>query len=176
MTLDRSCPVCSAEERFLLRSLDYALFDDLPFSGTTALVSCKKCGMVFSQLEGGEDALNTYYQSNNHYFFSQTPGSGGITEIDQRRYFRLFEFLRLEQEKTKTILDFGCGKGGWLAWLNQIGFSSLIGIEASAACRQIAGNYDSVEIYSNTGALPEDEAPEIITLSHVLEHLHDPLL
>ncbi|ADC62869.1 class I SAM-dependent methyltransferase [Allochromatium vinosum] len=176
MTLDRSCPVCSAEERFLLRSLDYALFDDLPFSGTTALVSCKKCGMVFSQLEGGSDALNTYYKSNNHYFFSQTPGSGGITEIDQRRYFRLFELLRLEQEKTKTILDFGCGKGGWLAWLNQIGFSSLIGIEASVACRQIIGNYDSVKIYSNTGALPEDEAPEIITFSHVLEHLHDPLL
>lgn len=175
MFTDRPCPVCSAEKGILLRLLDYALFDDLLFSGTTALVSCKKCGMVFSQLEGGVDALNAYYQSNNHYFFSQTPGSGGITEIDQRRYFRLFDLLRLEQEKTKTILDFGCGKGGWLEWLNQIGFSSLIGIEASAACRQIVESHDLVKIYSNTSVLLEDETPEIITFSHVLEHLHDPL-
>lgn len=172
---DRSCPICSARQAILLRSLCYSLFDDLTLSGAAPLVVCTECGMVFNQLDGGAVTLLDYYRANDHSVFSLTPGSGGLTEIEQRRYQRLFKLLNLEKEHAKIILDFGCGKGGWLEWLNRIGFSHLIGIEASDACRELIKNRASINIYSKITDLPEDTTPQIVSLSHVLEHFYDPL-
>ena len=172
---DRSCPICSARQTTLLRLLRYALFDDLPLSGLTSIVVCMECGMVFNQLDGGANALNAYYQSNHHALISSTPGSGGLTEVELQRYQRLFKRLRLEQEQAKLIMDFGCGKGGWLEWLKHIGFSQLIGIEKSAACRESIQNCVLINVYAEVADLPENTWPQIVLLSHVLEHLYDPL-
>lgn len=172
---DRPCPICSARQTNLLRLLRYALFDDLPLPGLTSIEACMECGMVFNQLDGGANALRAYYQSNQHTLISSTPGSGGLSAIELRRYQRLFKRLRLEKKQTKLIMDFGCGKGGWLEWLKHFGFSRLIGIEASAACRESIQNPGFVDVYAEVADIPENIFPEVVLLSHVIEHLYDPL-
>lgn len=174
-TVHRSCPVCSSSQTVFLRSLRYALFDDLPLSGVTSLVVCIECGMVFNQPDACANTLLSYYQFNDHALVSLTPGSGGLTEIELQRYQRLFKILSLEKKQKKLILDFGCGKGGWLKWLKSIGFSQLIGIEASGACRELIKHRGLIDIYAKLTDLPENIFLQFVSITHVLEHLYDPL-
>lgn len=172
---DRPCPICSARETTFLRLLRYAMFDDLPLSGRTSIEVCQECGMVFNQVDGGANALRAYYHSNQHTLISATPGSGGLSAVELRRYQRLFKLLGLENKQTQVIMDFGCGKGGWLEWLRHMGFSQLIGIEASASCRESIENSGLIDVYAEAVNIPKNIRLKFVLLSHVLEHLYDPL-
>lgn len=133
--------------------------------------------MVFHCPEGGETALSSYYQNSDHYLSAQTPGSGGESAVELRRYQRLFELLKLDAGKdTGTICDLGCGKGGWLAWLRRAGFRHLMGIEASTACQQWIQAQGGIDFYDKPMDIPNDCAVHVVTLSHVLEHLYNPAL
>ena len=169
----RPCPLCGAEQGWLIRPLRYALFDDLGLSGISPLVACSSCGFVFNDLSEGSEALAAYYSGNDHYSVSTTAGSGGSTPIECARYERWLERLDEWLDPTQTILDVGCGKAGLLLYLRDRGYRSLFGLEASNACRDVVGNIAGLSVVERIEQLPE--APAVVVISHVLEHLYDPL-
>ncbi|NEV60553.1 class I SAM-dependent methyltransferase [Thiorhodococcus minor] len=172
----RPCPLCGHPASRPLRPLRYELFDDTALSGASPLVACAGCGMVYNRPDGGPHALLAYYRANDHYATSQTPGSGGESEGERRRYRRLFDCLGLGKgDAVRTVLDVGCGKGGWLEWLYRAGSSQLIGIEASDACRESIQCRGLVDVYPGVADVPDDAGADLVVLSHVLEHLYDPL-
>jgi len=78
-------------------------------------------------------------------------------------------------EENSRLLDIGCGNGKFLPVATELGFTA-IGLEfdlSAAQAVRLAG-FEVVE-----GALPntglESESFDHVTLSHVLEHLHDPV-
>lgn len=99
-----------------------------------------------------------------------------MSDVEKRRYRRLFELLRLEGKTEKTVLDIGCGKGGWLEWLYHVGFSRLAGVDSSSACRESIKKYlNFVEIKAKVTDLRKNFIPQIVSFSHVLEHFYNPL-
>jgi len=176
MAVERACPLCGGRKAKLVRPLRYTLFDDLGLSGLSPLMACEICGQVYNDLQGGSGALLNYYQSNDHYLMSTTPGSGGADEADTARYRRLHSLLGPGLAPVKPVLDVGCGKGGLLSYLAQHGFMHLAGIEASRACRKaLVKRAADFSVFETVGNLPDIFKPSMVVLSHVIEHFHDPV-
>lgn len=98
--------------------------------------------------------------------------------LDERRlenqYKLLDEFIRLE--KNNRILDFGCGIGTFVAYLQHNGFSAdgyeidnrLYNIAKSLRTRKKKGSY----YYTLDGKIPTENAKYDVVFSHfVLEHV-----
>lgn len=174
--LHRHCPVCGSCRGDVLRYINYVLFDDLDVPGHSCLVSCSSCGFVFNDLTDGGEALTAYYQDNEHYLFSSTGGTGGSSHQELARYHRLEQRLSEQMMSGSVMLDVGCGKGGWLRYLASRGYSELMGLEASVACRRDIQASLDVPVAKHIQELPSDRGhPAIVVLSHILEHVRYPV-
>jgi hypothetical protein len=68
----------------------------------------------------------------------------------------------------------GCANGGLLAALRNEGFSNLAGVDPSEVCAAaVKATYGIDAVAASLYALPDLGLFDIITLSHVLEHLED---
>jgi SAM-dependent methyltransferase len=170
----RACPVCDSQSGNVLGGLTYALFDDLNIPGTKTLICCNKCGMMYDDIVLTEEQLEEYYRHNEHYAVSSLGGSGSLSEDNQNRYDRIID--NLHPDPKGTILDVGCGQGGFIAKCLQRGFCAA-GIEPSEKSRN-AGLAAGLDIYASIAEYME-KCPKIsistIVISHVLEHLLEPL-
>lgn len=80
---------------------------------------------------------------------------------------------RLKKGESKKVLDIGCGSGSFLRDAMQLGWE-VQGIDPdSKAASQVAG------LRVEQGGLPQtrfkDATFDVVTLSHVIEHTHDPV-
>ena len=74
----------------------------------------------------------------------------------------------------KTLLDIGCGGGEWLESVRSAGWT-VYGVEPDPVARRMA-EAKGIPVWGSIGDVPRD-APrfDYITLSHVIEHVHDPI-
>ena len=170
----RACPVCNNRSGNVLGKLTYALFDDLDIPGTKPLISCDKCGMMYDDVAFTEKQLQEYYRRNEHYAVSSLGGSGSLSDDNRNRYDRIIDIL--QPNARGTILDIGCGQGGFVAQCRERGFRAA-GIEPSEKSRN-AALATGLDIYASIAeyAANHPEATiSTIVISHVLEHLFEPL-
>ncbi len=73
------------------------------------------------------------------------------------------------------VLDIGCGNGTFLSVARELGYD-VTGLEFDAAAAEVAraGGFEVVDGRVPGSAL-DPERYDVITLNHVIEHLHDPL-
>ena len=86
-----------------------------------------------------------------------------------------YRFLPQPSKRAKSVLDIGCGNGGWLKVAASAGWH-IAGVEPDPVSQELAKKSgtevrDSVESY-----LRQRSTFDYITISHVIEHVHDPLL
>lgn len=81
--------------------------------------------------------------------------------------YKLIQSLGTE----KSTLDYGCGTGHFINYLNSKAWKTD-GIEPDKTARTIASKNESLEIYSSLSEIPKNKYG-VITLWHVLEHIHD---
>ena len=170
----RPCPVCEEREGSALAQLNYALFDDLKMSGHKTLVQCGTCGMLYDDVHFSDNQLQEYYRRNEHYAVSSMGGSGSVSQDNKERYKRIIDLL--EPNSHGVILDFGCGRGGFISQCLQYGLQA-IGIEPSAASREIARS-SGLPVYDSLDAVVTKNPKckiQTVVFSHVLEHLINPL-
>ncbi len=166
----KSCPVCtgSASEKFLT-------LKDHSISGETFNISrCKTCGFKYTNPIPSEDTIGKYYQSKNYISHSDT--NKGLIN-------KLYHLVRKQSLKSKlklvnqsgaekgTILDIGCGTGYFLQACKETGWKTE-GMEPDPSARTLAEKNTSQSIYSDLFSIKEEKKYDVITLWHVLEHVH----
>lgn len=133
---------------------------------TLKICECTNCGLVY--LSSFDHADHTFYE-NSGMHGDQLPDMDywlKSTESDDNRRFSHFKSLL----NMKTVLDFGCGAGGFLMKAQAI--SKVYGVEPEKRVQPYLKNR-GISVYDSIDDINHQKF-DIITLFHVLEHLHDP--
>ncbi|MBX2913794.1 MAG: class I SAM-dependent methyltransferase [Cyclobacteriaceae bacterium] len=160
-----ACPICQGTSITPFLSVTDYTVSKQEFK----LVSCTTCGFVFTNPRPTSTNIHTYYQSEN--YISHTGGSKSLID----RLYRLARTYTLtwkhqlvnRYSQQKLILDYGCGTGSFLAHMKQKGWNTT-GVEPASEARTIAMKQATVHASLET----IDQTFSIITLWHVLEHVH----
>ena len=166
------CPVCGSNAIHpLLTVKDYTVSGE-PF----VIWQCADCTLRFTQDVPDEEAIGAYYKSPDYISHTNT-SKGLINKLYQRvRQLTLQQKANLIATNTKStgrnLLDVGCGVGAFMHTMQQAGWS-VTGIEPDADTRQLAKQTYGLDLLEPAAlfSLP-DHSFDVITLWHVLEHVH----
>lgn len=158
MTKSSSCYLCGKSE-FKKRN------GNVRDNSNLEIMECLSCGLVF--LSSFDHIKNGFYESSGMHgstidIESWTRETAGD---DKRRFIYLQEFI-----KNKSVLDFGCGNGGFLLRARKIA-KNVEGVEPDANVRAYFQKA-KIKIFSNIDEVLNSF--DVITLFHVLEHIPDP--
>ena len=136
------------------------------------VLKCANSGViVLEKLMISQD----YYEKNIYYtdsFEESTKIEKGLIKSKPLKDdIRRFESYK-ELIKGSEILDFGCGRGGFIQLSKKISKRS-IGLEPNIINREYLNNI-GVQCVNTLSELNDDKF-DLITLNHVFEHLNDPI-
>lgn len=130
------------------------------------ILECSNCGLVF--LNDFKHITDDFYKKSGMHGVEKVSMEDWLAETaedDERRFKTFKNFF-----KKKTLLDFGCGAGGFLLRAENYA-QKVCGIELEARVLSYwAGKFD---IYDCLEKLRKNF--DIITAFHVIEHLPDPI-
>lgn len=196
-----ACPACGDGRRTLLHD---GLTDHFAgcAPGRWTLLLCAGCGAAYLNPRPTPDTIHLAYTS--YYTHTESVGAGGLRERLRHGYLNarygyhftpasraaslvvpLFPARRRRFEASvrglrpaggpARLLDVGCGNGAFLAKMRTQGYD-VVGLEldpAAVATARAAG----LEVAQGpmTDATFPPRSFDVITLHHVLEHVHDPV-
>lgn len=138
-----------------------------------ALVKCSKCQLVFTNPRPAEEFISRYYESDD--YISHTNDGNSLVNILYKlaRWYTLRGKLRTIKRfaSKKRILDYGCGTGNFLRFMHSRGWDT-VGFEPNTHAREIALKSVS-NVLSTKKELKALDKFNVITLWHVLEHIHE---
>jgi 2-polyprenyl-3-methyl-5-hydroxy-6-metoxy-1,4-benzoquinol methylase len=163
------CPLCKSEHS--------RLFDSRTFHGRVVVNRiCKDCGLVFqsprmTEAESAAFYVEEYRQLNEG---STDPTARNIA-AQNARAGSLLSFTVPFVDKVVRHLDIGCSMGILLQCFEQQFHCQPVGIEPGAAHRARAGQA-GLTVFASLDELEKSGAGrfDLISMSHVLEHLPDP--
>jgi 2-polyprenyl-3-methyl-5-hydroxy-6-metoxy-1,4-benzoquinol methylase len=164
------CPLCKSG-LFLNHSeiQDYAVTKE-PFM----LCKCSNCQLLFTNPRPSEKKIGPYYNFPEYY--SHEDKAKNITQwIYQkiRAYSINKKIDAIEQLSQKgSLLDYGCGTGQFLNAAKDRGWT-VAGVEPNKKARAQAKTKLPVLVKSSIDKLKKKAQFDVITLYHVLEHIHE---
>lgn len=165
-----NCPICEGQT-----FSDFIQCKDFTFSQELFLiVRCKQCDFKFTNPRPAFNESGKYYSSAN--YISHTNSKRGLFnkayQFIRNSSIRKKEKLIAEiSSKKSSILDIGCGTGEFLNYCKQMGWETE-GVEVGESARQQAALNYSLKVSPEIEAIGEKKF-SVITLWHVLEHIHD---
>lgn len=130
------------------------------------VLKCSNCGLVF--LSDFSHIDNQFYEDSNMHQKNFNIHEYLIeSSSDDIRRFNYLE----EKMKNKTVLDFGCGAGGFLSRASTVA-KECEGIELDAFVRTFVKE-SGIACYKSLQEIAGKKY-DIITMFHVLEHIADP--
>jgi SAM-dependent methyltransferase len=167
------CPVCdSLLVQPVLHTKDHSV------SGKSfSIWECADCSLRFTQDVPDISSIGQYYKSEN--YISHTNTSEGfinrLYQIVRKRTLRQKRKLisKITGRDKRTLLDVGSGTGAFVNEMKQNGWE-VTGLEPDEDARRVAKDTLHCELKSTNELyhLPENTF-DVITLWHVLEHVHD---
>ncbi len=167
------CPVCGSNSIYPIMEVhDFSVTQQL-FS----LVECRECRVRVTQDAPTASGASLYYQFDDYISHTNT-ARGLINKTYQLvRKFTLRQKRKLIEKNSGCtaghLLDLGCGTGAFAATMQRAGWQ-VTALEPDAGARKVALQQfgvtamDTAEFYQ----LPAGHF-DVITLWHVLEHMHD---
>jgi 2-polyprenyl-3-methyl-5-hydroxy-6-metoxy-1,4-benzoquinol methylase len=168
-----NCPVCGNEKlSFALKTIDYTVSNE-EFS----IYQCEHCSVRFTGNIPSLSQIGKYYESEQ--YISHTNSTKGL-------FNKLYQLVRnyslvskrelvckYSNSNSGIILDYGCGTGSFLNEMKSNGWG-IKGVEPDAGAAQKATLLNGIKIDDSSSLssfIPE--SVDVITLWHVLEHVHD---
>jgi len=97
-----------------------------------------------------------------------------LSQLPSVQRTAILSVLGLPTSKAGSLLDIGCGNGYFIARMRSLGWQ-VSGVDPDPAAVSY-GQRQGLNILAGTIAdLPETESYDVITLSHVVEHVADPV-
>lgn len=133
------------------------------------LSRCRECGLVAT-------AHRPRFEYGEAYFVEEGTGY----DFDSP-FARAFDAERFERELgsleargfSGSVLDVGCAVGTFLAHAKARGWE-VAGVELSEFARGEASRRLGIDVKASLRDLPTGRLYDVVTLHHVLEHVHDP--
>jgi 2-polyprenyl-3-methyl-5-hydroxy-6-metoxy-1,4-benzoquinol methylase len=168
-----ACPVCEGRNvREVMVCKDFTVSQE-KFS----IMECGTCSTRFTQHVPAQESIGPYYQSDTYISHSDT-SKGLISKLYKlaRRYTlqnKVKNVKRVSGLDKGTLLDIGCGTGAFLHAVQTAGWQ-VTGLEPDSGARSLAYQLHGLQVKDNEhlNSLPAGEY-DVITLWHVLEHIHD---
>lgn len=164
------CPLCKSG-LFLNHSeiMDHAVSRE-----SFVLCKCSSCDLLFTNPRPTQDTIGPYYNFPEYY--SHEDEVKNLTQwIYQkvRSYSISTKIKTIEQLGPKgSWLDYGCGTGELLNAAKKRGWK-VAGVEPSDKARAQANKKLSGKVRPSLDEFKKDTSFDVITLYHVLEHIHD---
>lgn len=164
-----SCPICeNVNFELFLKSKDYTITQE-----EFELKKCNRCHFIVTSPRPTEATIGKYYASDNYISHS-----GKSSTVFDKIYLAArgltlkwkSDLINQYSPKPGTILDFGCGTGDFLHYLKNNGYQ-VFGVEPNESAREKANQKLQGKVSENLLAI-KDNSADIITLWHVLEHVH----
>ncbi|MEA2019850.1 MAG: class I SAM-dependent methyltransferase [Campylobacterota bacterium] len=167
------CPTCRAKADFLT-DWKFSGFNDSIFNYTANFYECKNCGLVYIQ-NITDTRLAKFYSNECDY---HDKGHFNILSVENIKKYQFYKKMILEENLSDiSIADIGCGRGGFLLWLEKNDWK--------AKCFGVDVDYKSIPeddevklgvnfIKGSATSLPfEDDTQVLLSYFHVLEHIKD---
>lgn len=173
MITQNKCIACNSSVIYKHLELKDYFFSQENFT----IYKCDKCGFEFTNPIPKEENIGVYYQTEDYLSHSNNKKSlfnklyfiiRGINISDKIRYIK--KYIKLN-ENTK-VLDIGCGAGYFLHSLKKYKLN-LTGVEPNINAREIAKSDFGIDSYSSLKDISNENKYDLITLWHVLEHVHE---
>ncbi|MBI4497992.1 MAG: class I SAM-dependent methyltransferase [Chloroflexi bacterium] len=141
---------------------------------TFPVVACVHCGLVFISPRPPVQAIAAYYP-DAYYPLDAEPSPESLA-VAEGLCQRVMAWAHAHGHAAPRVLDVGCGTGVFLHLVQRAG-GQVRGIEMSPSACAYAGIRYGLDVSCGTFddvALPPGTV-DIMTLWHVLEHVHNPL-
>jgi SAM-dependent methyltransferase len=166
----KSCPLCGSENS--------RHFDQRKFRGQVVINRiCQGCGLVYQSPRMTEEEATAFYQAEYRRMYQGEEGPIARDFSTQTaRAASLSGFVQAHIPAITSHLDIGCSTGLILQHFKKQYGCTPIGIEPGVAYRAYA-RQQGLTVYASLDEL-EKKAKEhfsLISMSHVLEHLPDPV-
>jgi len=170
-----SCLVCGSSLTELLVSPD-RLYDS---PGQFHLAICTTCGAGTTLPPAGEDEIAQFYPASYSAHTLESGLAGGLQRVGQRwvmrRALARVPLRDVAMRATGELLDVGCGRGDIGAAFVRRGWR-VIGVDPSApACAVAKSRGVDARVGTLSTAGFDDGAFDAAVMSHVLEHVPDPV-
>lgn len=175
---ERACPVCGGKTHlpFADERIDYSKINNFTYASRKQpefmclrLVRCSDCDLVYAPILPAPDFLLTAYSEASY-------DSGPEAQAAAGSYVKALTPHVAHLARRNAAVDVGAGNGPLLPWLQDIGFSPVIGIEPSRAA--ISAAHPDVRPHLWEGmfspAMLTDVKVSLIGSFMTLEHMADP--
>lgn len=168
-----NCPVCNdPNSQIVLESQDFSLTQK-----SFSILHCPQCSVRYTSPLPSQDEIGEYYKFKEYI---------SHTDVKEGWMNRLYHIIRSRTLAQKTnwvqslftghkghLLDIGAGTGAFVNAMQQKAWK-VTGLEPDAATREKAFENYKLNLQSTDTIfnLPENEY-EVITMWHVLEHVHE---
>lgn len=167
-----SCPVClSGNLQQCLTAKDYTATGEV-----FPIIHCHDCTARFTGVIPEPDQMGRYYHADS--YISHTDTRKGL--VHQLYHWVRGVTLKLKRKLVNrlagttqgTLLDVGCGTGAFAGTMQQAGWK-VIAVEPEAQARKVALELHQIEALPAEALNTLNISADVITLWHVLEHVHD---
>jgi SAM-dependent methyltransferase len=165
-----ACPICASNDlRTFLGVTDHSVSQE-----AFPLVDCQGCGFRFTNPRPGPQAIGRYYASDEYISHTNAARTlrDRVYQLARRHNIRNKHQLVRHHRANGRVLDIGCGTGEFLAYLGSRGYI-VEGVEPDLGAREQAIANHSLNVVPSLVHVPAREQFHVVTLWHVLEHLHD---
>jgi len=173
MTDRPGCPSCGSAAAIALHEVrDHSVSGEF-----FHLVRCGNCGLIRTADAPPREAIGPYYRSEA--YVSHTDSARGLVNwlYHRVRRFTVAGKRRMAERvvggRRGRVLDYGCGTGAFLGAMRDAGWD-VTGLEPDDTARANAARLHGLDL-SPPEALADlpDGRFDVVTLWHVLEHVHD---
>ena len=176
-----ACPACASSRIVLLD--EFRIPKDARRRSVRLISGCRDCGLLFSNPQPRSEQVTAFYGEGGEWAArhaerlrwleakARRSPSGKKRQKARGKRDVLFDAIAPyapvhTPPPGASVLDFGCGDGKMLDWLQRRGWETY-GIEPSMDVAFIR--------HRRLSSLPQDQRFGLVILNHVLEHIADPL-